>query len=190
MRNVRTVVGFLAAAMVALAAPQARSQSLDVFAGLNGLTAHQAVQNIPRLGGGLFPSAGADLFLGPVGLGAEATFRAGQNSSGLRPSYYDVNLLFDPIHIGREFIPVFMVGLGAQSIKDYQGLARCGGLGGCADYSSTHFTGHVGVGLKAYLTEHIFLRPEAHFYFIRHNGQLDATNSQRFGLSLGYSFGG
>ena len=183
------IFGLLAAVVVAVAVPRAKAQSLDAFSGLNALTAHQAVQNIPRLGGGLFPSAGVDLFLGPVGVGAEATFRAGQNSTGVRPSYYDVNLLFDPIHISRSIIPVLMVGLGAQSITDYQGLTRCGGAGACVDYSSTHFTGHVGLAIKAYLTEHIFLRPEAHFYFIRHNGQLDATNSQRFGLSLGYSFG-
>lgn len=167
----------------------AAAQSVDVFAGLNALTASQAVSNIPRLGGGLFPSAGVSLYLGPVGIGAEGAFRAAKSSTDLRPVYYDVNLLLDPIHISRSLIPEFMFGLGAQSIHDYRDLASCTGLSNCTSYASSHLAAHVGVGLKFFLTEHIFLRPEAHFYFIRHNQALQANNSERFGVSLGYTFG-
>ncbi|MGH9413926.1 MAG: hypothetical protein ACRD0Y_09325, partial [Terriglobales bacterium] len=79
--------------------PAAQAQSLDVFAGMNALTAKQAVSNLPKLSGGLFPSAGVDLFFGPIGIGAEASFRASKDAAGLRPTYYDFNVLLDPIHI-------------------------------------------------------------------------------------------
>lgn len=193
MKQFRWLV--LALAGVCLAgAPLARAQSLDAFAGLNALTASQAVQNIPRLGGGLFPSAGVSLYLGAVGIGAEAAFRAQHTNSlgsGLRPVYYDVNLLLAPFHISRSIIPEFMVGVGAESIQAYQGLTQCGSVSGCTAYANAnHLTGHLGVAAKVYLTEHIFLRPEAHFYFIRGNSAFQAGQSQRFGVSLGYTFGG
>lgn len=172
----------------------AQGQSLDAFVGLNALTASQAVQNIPRLGGGLFPSAGADLFLGPVGVGGEVAFRARrQNFQGqeLRPIYYDFNLLFAPIHIARAITPELMLGVGGQSLRVYTGITQCTSLGGCSNYaSSNHLTGHLGLAVKVYLTQHLFLRPEAHFYFIRNNTEFQTSDSQRFGISIGYTLGG
>lgn len=158
-----------------------------MFAGLNALTAKQAVQNIPKLGGGLFPSAGVDVFFGPIGIGAEASFRATANSSGLRPTYYDFNILLAPIHIARSIVPVLMLGLGSQNIQGFQGLGNCGGLSNCAQYAGNHLAAHVGLAVKFYVSEHIFLRPEAHFYFIHNNTVF--PNAQRWGVSLGYSFG-
>lgn len=188
MRIVRCLAcllgGWLAASVLAPA------QSLDVFAGLNALTASQAVSSIPRLGGGLFPSAGVSLYLGPVGIGAEAAFRAAKSSASIRPIYYDVNFLVEPIHVSRSIIPELMLGLGAQTVRDYQNLGSCGALSNCVNYAGTHFAGHVGVGLKVFVNEHIFLRPEAHFYFIRNNQAFQTSNSERFGVSLGYTFGG
>ncbi|MGH9417585.1 MAG: outer membrane beta-barrel protein [Terriglobales bacterium] len=178
-------MGLLLAAL-----PVASGQSLDVFAGLNALSASQAVSGIPRLGGGLFPSAGVNLFFGPVGLGGEVAFRAQGNSSNLRPIYYDFNLLLAPVHIARSAVPELMVGVGAQSIQALTGTASCGGLSSCASYAGSNLAAHVGVGLKVYVTEHIFVRPEAHFYFIRNNSAFGTSNTRRFGVSLGYSFGG
>ena len=177
---------------MAAASATAAAQSVDVFAGLNALTASQAIQNVPRLGGGLFPSVGANLYFGPIGIGAEASFRANQQSYQgvqLRPAYYDINFLLDPIHFNRSIWPVFAFGLGAQNLSEYAGLTKCGVVG-CVSYASTHFTAHLGLALKVYLTQHIFLQPEANFYFIRHNLQYQAPEAQRWGVSLGYSFGG
>ncbi|MGH9393771.1 MAG: hypothetical protein ACRD1E_06340 [Terriglobales bacterium] len=189
MRAARTTWLLLLGGLL-VAAPAAPAQSVDAFLGLNALTASQAVQNIPKLGGGLFPSAGVNLFLGAIGIGAEAAFRAQKSSSGLRPVYYDVNLLLDPFHISRSIIPEFMLGLGAQSVHDYQNLASCGGASSCISYASSHLALHTGLAVKVYLTEHFFLRPEAHFYFIRNNQAFQTSSSQRFGVSLGYTLGG
>jgi len=170
------------------------AQSIDAFAGLNALTASQAVQNIPRLGGGLFPSAGANIFLGDIGIGGEVAFRGSQNNfqgTQFRPIYYDVNLVLDPIHINPAIVPELMVGIGAQSLRAYTGLTQCGTLSGCTTYaSSNHLTAHVGVALKLYVIGHLFVRPEAHFYFIRHNFEFQTANSERFGVSIGYTLGG
>jgi len=171
-------------------APRAQAQSLDAFFGLNAVTASQAVQNIPKLGGGVFPSAGVNLFLGAVGVGAEAAFRANTNSTGFRPVYYDVNLLIDPFYVSRSISPEFMIGAGAQHIGDYGAAASCGGLSNCVNYASNHLALHLGVGVKVYLTQHIFVRPEAHFYFIHNNQAFQTSSTQRFGISLGYTLGG
>ena len=190
MRVARTT-SLLAVAGLALALVRVgQAQSLDAFFGLNAVSAHQAVQNIPRLGGGVFPSAGVNLFLGAVGVGAEAAFRSTNNSTGFRPVYYDVNLLLDPFHVSRSISPEFMIGAGAQHIGDYGAAASCGGLSNCVNYASNHLALHLGVGVKVYLTEHIFLRPEAHFYFIHNNQAFQTSNSERFGISLGYTLGG
>ncbi len=184
-----SALAVLAGLALAAAPALSSAQSVDVFAGLNALSASQAVQNIPRLSGGVFPSVGVNLFFGMFGVGAEVAGRATRNSSGIRPVYYDVNLLVDPIHISRSIIPIFMFGLGAQSISSYTGLVSCGGVGPCTSYVGSHLSAHVGMDLKVYLTEHLFLQPEAHFYFIRNN-QLQAASAQRYGVSLGWTFGG
>ncbi len=181
----------IAAGLVLAVAPApASAQSVDVFAGLNALTANQAVANIPQLSGGVFPGAGVNIFFGLIGIGAEVAGRATRNSSGIRPVYYDVNLLVDPIHISRSIIPIFMFGLGAQSISSYTGLAGCGGVGPCTSYVGSHLSAHLGFAVKVYLTEHLFVQPEAHFYFIRNNQQFQAASAQRYGVSLGWTFGG
>lgn len=129
--------------------------------------------------------------LGAVGIGGEVAFRATQNSSSLRPIYYDVNAVLEPFHISRSIVPVLMVGVGAQTIQDYEGaVTQCSGLTPCAAYASTHLSAHLGLAFKLYLTEHFFLRPEAHFYFIHNNQQFQTSNAERFGVSLGYTLGG
>lgn len=194
MKTVRSALILLTALFLA-GTTGVTAQSLDAFVGLNAVTANQAIQNIPRLGGGLFPSAGVNLMLlGPVGIGGEVAFRANQSNSqstGLRPIYYDINLVATPITISRSIVPVIMVGVGAQSLRAYQGLTQCGSVSNCSSYAnSNHLTAHFGLAVKVYLTQHIFLSPEAHFYFIRHNLEFQATNAERFGISLGYTLGG
>ncbi|MGH9481127.1 MAG: hypothetical protein ACRD1L_03455, partial [Terriglobales bacterium] len=134
MRVVRTalivVVGLALAGLTA-----APAQSLDAFFGLNGLYANQTVTANPPLGGGLFPSAGANLWLGPVGVGAEGSWRASRSSAGLRPLYYTVDALFSPIHIARSFWPELMVGVGAQTVSSSSGTVHCST--NCSAYNTT-----------------------------------------------------
>lgn len=183
----------VSASLLFLAAGAASAQSVDAFFGVNALTASQAVQNIPKLGGGVFPSAGAEVRFGDIGVGAEVAFQANPqtfDATELRPIYYDVNLILEPFHQSETVVPVFMVGLGAQSLRAFQGVSQCGTPSGCTAYvSSNHLTAHLGIGVKLYLTKHIFLRPEAHFYFIHNNTEFAATSSQRWGISIGYTFG-
>jgi len=177
----------LAAGLLFACLPAARAQAIDVFAGLNTLTAKQVTQ-IPKLSGGVFPSAGAELWIGAIGIGAEAAFRATTTSQNLRPTYYDVNLLLSPFHITRSAWPELMVGVGSQDVQGFEGLGSCGSLTNCSQYAGNHLAGHLGLALKIYATEHFFIRPEAHFYFV--HGNQAFPNAQRFGVSLGYTFGG
>ncbi|MHB8735195.1 MAG: hypothetical protein ACYC6M_07845 [Terriglobales bacterium] len=171
----------------------ATAQSVDVFFGLNALTAQQAQSSIPRFGGGLFPSVGADvMLLHTFGVGAEFTYRQKQNNyanTSARPSYYDVNAIWMPFHL--PFLtPEIQIGLGSAHLKAYQNVANCNGAANCFNVAeANHLTGHIGAGLRIYLTHGLFLRPEAHFYYIRHN-LTAARTAQRYGISLGYSFGG
>jgi len=191
MRNLRPIV-LLAFLGLVLAGP-ARAQSVDVFFGLNALTAQQAQSSIPRLGGGLFPSVGADIMLlHTFGVGAEFTYRQKSNNyanTSARPAYYDVNAIWMPFHL--PFLsPEIQVGLGAAHLQAYQAVANCNGATNCFNVAeANHLTGHLGAGLRINLVHGFFLRPEAHFYYIRHNLAL-ARTAQRFGVSLGYSFGG
>lgn len=177
----------MAAGLLFATLPAARAQSVDVFAGLNVLTAKE-VSQIPKLGGGVFPSAGAELWLGAIGIGAEAAFRATTTDQNLRPTYFDVNLLLSPFHITRSAWPELMVGLGSQNVQGFEDLGSCGSLSNCAQFAGHHLAAHLGLALKIYATEHFFVRPEAHFYFVHDNQAF--PNAQRFGVSLGYSFGG
>ncbi len=192
MRISRTVVLLVLIGLGSAGA--ATAQSVDVFFGLNAITAHDATASInpyPRFGGGLFPSVGADvMLLHTFGVGAEFTYRQQNNyQNSPRLSYYDVNAIWMPFHL--PFLtPEIQIGLGSAHLKAYQNLfASCNGAANCLNVAAAnHLTGHVGAGLRINLVHGLFLRPEAHFYFIR-NSRTAARAAQRFGVSLGYTFG-
>ena len=178
--------------------PAAAQSTLDAYFGLNALTASQAVQSIPRLGGGLFPSLGATFMLwNHLGIGGEVAWRGGRNNYfdqfgnqiPYRPLFYDFNAVIDPFSTRGVLVPEAEVGVGGESVRFYTGSYNCG-FSGCTDYVSTnHLQLHLGIGLKFYLTSHIFLRPEAHLYLVHNNTEFATTAARRFGLSIGYTFG-
>jgi hypothetical protein len=55
--------------------------------------------------------------------------------------------------------------------------------------NSTHFTVHLGVGVRYYFWRTFFVRPEAHYYFIPNNDQFHSDNLFRVGVSIGHTFG-
>jgi hypothetical protein len=53
--------------------------------------------------------------------------------------------------------------------------------------------GDAGAGIKIYplqrsIFQHIFIRPEGRFYFIRAAQEFSSDHAIRFGASIGYSF--
>ncbi len=51
--------------------------------------------------------------------------------------------------------------------------------------------GHFGAGIKMYPFAHnFFVRPEAHLYLVHDNQEFSSARAVRYGLSVGYTFGG
>jgi hypothetical protein len=181
-----------------LAAGTARGQQIDAAFGLRGLMgtpASSATGNyFPQyIGGGAYPTFSADfLFKHHFGVGAEVSWRARQNLYAgfqpYRPLFYDFNAVWAP-PVSRRFTPEVMAGIGAESLRFYQNNYVCSAFSGCTNYTSnSHFMGHVGGGLRLYAWGNVFIRPEAHVYFIRNNVEFAGPRANSVGLSLGYSF--
>lgn len=132
------------------------------------------------------------------GFNVEGAFRAKQGlyngSQYFRPIFYDVNWVY-----ARRFAPKFrgdfMAGAGGETLFFYNQIG-CGYGSGCRTYvNDNHFLVHLGFGLhyspfRKKTFRNIFIRPEAHYYFIPNNFEFHSDNVLRAGASLGYSFGG
>ncbi len=170
------------------------AQSVDAFFGVNALTASQPA-GVPSLGGGAFTAVGGDLLLWHnFGFYGEAAWRYKQGSyagNPVRPIFYDFGGAWAPVQFASgRVVPLFRAGLGVQSIRVYQPFYNCGSFTGCSNYTTTnHLSGHFAAGLKLYLTQHIFLMPEANLYLIRNNFEYQASHASMFGISIGYTLG-
>lgn len=170
-------------------------QSVDAFLGFNTLLSSANATGGPKLGSGFYPSAGGDLIFLPhgLGLGAQVAWRGSMSDffgEGVRPIMYSFNLAWEPIAPGIKFRPDVMIGAGAESLRFYTGQYTCSAFTGCTDYtSSNHGMLHAGVGLKVYVTDHIFLRPALDLYVVRHNYEFTAPQAWQTGISIGYTLG-
>jgi len=173
-------------------------QQVDATLGFGTVTATSASQagsgySPQSIGGGLTPSAGADFLLAHnFGFGAEFSWRgskANYTLAGLqyRPFFYDFNGVWVP-RVNKYISPELMAGIGAENVRYYVGA----GCSGCQNYvSSSHFLGHFGGGIRLYPTKsNFFVRPEAHVYLVHNNTQFSSPYATRYGVSIGYTFGG
>jgi hypothetical protein len=196
MRKASLLVLFLT---FLIAAHAVHAQQLD---GAFGVFAVNALSNssIPSgdhapqsIGGGAFPAFSADyLFKNHFGIQGEVAWRASQNVYGgvqpFRPILYDFNGMYAP-YLGKKVEIELLGGIGSQSSRFYTPYFSCTGFG-CTNYSSSnHLLGHVGGGVRFYVWNHVFVRPEAHAYFVHNNWEFNSSHEQRYGVSIGYSFG-
>ena len=86
-----------------------------------------------------------------------------------------------------------MAGIGAGATRYYiPGPSQPG----YANYISTdHFMEHLGGGIRYYVWNHVFVRPEIHYYHIQNNNTtfdfgFNSNNVFRVGASVGYTIGG
>lgn len=148
--------------------------------------------SLEKIGAGAYPSFSGDiLFKHQLGFQGEVAWRAKQAVYGgyqpYRPILYDFNGIWAP-RLGKRAGAEIMGGIGAESIRFYTPYVNCS-FTGCTDYvSSNHMLGHVGGGLKFYMTKSIFIRPEAHVYFVRNNFEFTGPRMYREGFSVGYTF--
>ncbi len=147
--------------------------------------------------GGFYPSVSGDvIFHRRVGFNFEAAWRGSQGAYGgpggqpYRPILYDFNAMFQP-RLGKKIGADFMAGVGAQSTRFYgfTPTTSCQVFGACFT-SANHFLVDVGGGLRYYVWGHVFVRPEAHYYYILNNtNEFNSNNVIRVGASIGYTIG-
>lgn len=148
----------------------------------------------PSNGGGAYPGFSADLLLRHhFGFEGDLFWRASQALYGgyqpYRPIFYSFNAIYAP-KITKNLTAELLAGIGGEDIRFY-GYTSCSSFFGCTTYSSSnHFLGDVGGGIRAYIWHDVFIRPEARVYFIHNNQEFSSGTVSRFGVSLGYSFGG
>lgn len=145
--------------------------------------------------GGLYPSFSADvIFHKRVGFNFETAWRASQGSYGgvggqpYRPILSDFNIMYQP-KLSKKVGADLMAGIGWQSTRFY--LPYCTGTFSCNNFvSSHHFLVDLGGGLRYYVWNHVFVRPEIHYYHIQNNTDVFSnTNVFRVGASIGYTIG-
>ena len=175
----------------------AHAQQFDAAFGFNALTAPSSTFTsstfTPSVSGGMYPSFSADLlFRHHFGVNGEVAWRAHQGLYGgyepYRPIFYDFNAIYVP-KITKRVSGELLAGIGGEDLRFYQGFYNCNFVS-CTNYvSSNHFMEHVGAGLRFYVWGHVFVRPEAHMYFINNNREFSSSHSERYGISIGYTFG-
>jgi Outer membrane protein beta-barrel domain len=148
--------------------------------------------------GGLYPDLNLDvIFHKHVGFDFETAWRASQGAYGgsggqpYRPIILDFNGMYQP-KLGKKVGLDLLGGIGFQSTRyyGYTPTTSCVYLGACFQ-SSHHFLVDVGAGLRYYVWNHVFVRPEVRYYHIVNN-DADFTNNDiiRVGASIGYTIGG
>jgi hypothetical protein len=149
----------------------------------------------PAERGGVYPSVSAEYISdNHFGLSVEGAFRhhyAYYNSfQPYRPVLYDVNGVYTS-RLARKTRGDFMAGVGGETLMFYNPVYNCNiPTGGCRTYlNSNHFLVHFGVGIRYSVWRNIFVRPEAHWYFIHNNFEFHSDNVFRVGASIGYTFG-
>lgn len=187
---------------ICVLATSACAQQFDVAVGVSALKSAPASDALfdpdhspQSVGGGAFPVISGDfLFRHQVGVGGEVFWRATRNlyqafgaQQEFRPVFYDFNAVWAP-KLGKQAAAQLEGGIGAESARFYTPFVTCNFVS-CTNFvSSNHFMAHLGGGLKIYIWRNVFLRPEAHYYFIHDNSEFSGNNATRFGASIGYTW--
>jgi opacity protein-like surface antigen len=176
----------------------ASAQQVDAFLGGGTLLSSTGTSGLPAEKGGLYLNLGGDVvFYKHLGVNVETAWRATQDVYGVglgenyRPILTDFNLLYQP-HLGKKIGLDLMAGIGAGDTRTYEQGVSCSQ---CFN-SSDHFMEHLGGGIRYYVWNHVFVRPEIHYYHIQNNNSLtdngffNSNNVFRVSASVGYTFGG
>jgi outer membrane protein W len=186
----------------------AHAQGVDAYFGVGTASVNSNNQQVDTFGdgtlynspgmNGTFGKAGADFFLNKwLGVGAETDFRFSQgNYAGLkyRPTFYDFNAVVHvPLHTHR-VVPELQAGLGGVNLKFYYPQSYCDAFSGCSTSnsyieSSNHLQVHMSAGIRFYMTNHVFLRPQVDAHYVNNFFQFGSPWVTEYGASLGYSFG-
>ena len=178
----------------------AQAQKLDLAFGLSTVESPSAssangVDHQPvSLTGGTYPGLSGDvLFFHHLGLGGEIYWKANRGDypsippNPYRPIFYDVNAVYSPKLASHTYLEL-VGGIGVLSTRFY--CPSVCNYNGTNYQDSNHFMADFGAGLKFYPKGNFFVRPEARLYLVNNNLDFSSPRVVRYGLSLGYTFGG
>ena len=161
---------------------------------------NDACEPAPTIGG-VFGILGADFMILPhLGVNGEYAFRFAQANylplAGLkfRPAFYDFNVVWEPLSIGR-IVPVLEGGVGGARIALYQAqTVSVTGITGTASIptglTANHFQEHFAVGVKLYIKTALFIKPQFDFHYVPHlTDQFGRDWVPQYTVSVGYTFG-
>lgn len=183
----------------ALLGRTAHAQEIDAAFGVSTLTSGSGKTTngvfFPSVGGGAYPMFSADVLLTHhLGIEGDVSWRASQNLYGgyqpYRPIFYSFNAIWAP-KIATHITAELLAGIGGENLRFYTPYTSCSYVTGCTDYvTSNHFMGDFGGGIRAYVWRSAFIRPEVRLFLINNNVEFSSSYAVRYGVSLGYSFGG
>jgi hypothetical protein len=150
----------------------------------------------PRMAG-LFETIGGDFMFRPhLGVGFETSFQSQRNYSGLnyRPLFYDFNAIYEPISNSGKIVPEFQAGLGGANLRFYLNQSFCDSFGGCSNSnqyleSSNHLQLHFSGGVRFYVKDGFFVRPQIDGRYINNFFQFGSDWVPEYSLAIGYTFG-
>lgn len=176
----------------------ARAQQIDIAVGASTIfsskpTSASLAYPPPAEKGGVYPSVSAEfVFKNRFGFNAEMTVRDKQGLYNgyqkFRPLLYDANAVFAP-RFGEKIGADLMAGVGGESLIFYNQFGTCNFPSCPPRVNSNHLMFHAGAGLRYYFWKQFFVRPEAHYYFVRNNFEFHSDSVIRLGASIGYTFG-
>ncbi len=146
---------------------------------------------------GVFGTLGGGVMLNrSFGVGAEMSWRFTQGDYaglGYRPIFFDFNGLWTPSIGTKRVVPEIQAGLGGTSLRFYGGQQYCDPYSGfCSNFagSSNHLQLHAGFGLRFYIKQHLFVRPQFDYHWVRNLSNEFASDSvPEYTIAIGYSSG-
>ena len=148
--------------------------------------------------GGLFGTLGGGFMFNAdstLGVGAEVSFRFAQGDYvdvfSVRPLFYSFNGIYSPTLGSDRVMAEFQGGIGGVNLRFYGGE-------GYYDYytgrytnyagSSNHFQLHAAAGLRFYLSDKVFVRPQIDYRYVPNLNQEFKSNSVlQYTIAIGFS---
>ncbi len=143
---------------------------------------------------GVFGTIGGGFMFRPtLGVGGEVSFRFAQGDYagvGDRPIFYDFNGIWAPTIGTKRVRPEFQAGLGGLNLRFYGGGQYFDPYTGqYTDFlgSYNHFQLHAGAGLRFYVSQHIFVRPQFDYHWV-HNltDQFSSNSVPAWSVAIGF----
>jgi hypothetical protein len=197
-------IAFLLLACVTIASAQSGSvylaggTAIDSSAGPVDPLGAGITLEAPRMGGFLETIGGDFIFFHHLGIGAETSFRKGRSAYAYleyRPSFYDFNVVYQPLTIARRLTPEIQAGYGEADLNFYYTPQICYKLPqGCGPATGEALSVsdpqvHLAGGLRFYVYKGLFVRPQMDVRRVQNNfsSYFGSSWVSEYSVALGYT---